>query len=187
MPIDDHFITPEYLKLLSENEAKFLLDHAEKQLKDILETNNLITGRTTMLMTVTVGITITFLGYAITKTIEAKFGVLALTAALIVAYLIIALFYMGRNFAPTSYMTAGAEPKQFFIDNVFNDDNAQYRLKAIYANEIEQYHYRIVENKKTNDHRWEIFNKSYNMVKFMPIVMAGTYGLAKLIFSLPLC
>ncbi len=51
----EDFLDQEYFDLISEPEAKFILDHGEKQLKDILDTNLLIVNRSTTLLTLTVG------------------------------------------------------------------------------------------------------------------------------------
>ncbi len=52
----ESFISQEQFNLVSESEAKFILEHAEKQVKDLLDTSLLIVSRSTTLLTIVVGL-----------------------------------------------------------------------------------------------------------------------------------
>lgn len=179
----ERFISREQLQLISESEAKFLLEHAEKQLKDILDTNLLIVNRTTTLLTLTLGLIIGLVGFSINRFGNNNIDELFFTSISGATYLFYAVLKMGRNFTPTSYMTVGAEPKLFFTDKVFNAQNEKFRLKQIYVNEILEYQRRIETNKETNERRWIIFNSSVKLLKFTPLVLVGVYVIATIISS----
>ncbi len=180
---EESFISQEYFDLITEQEAKFILDHAEKQLKDILDTNLLIVSRCTILLTLTVGLIVGLIGFCINRheTIH-KWDELSFLTGWGAVYIFIIALIIAQNFIPKSYLTLGAEPKDFFIDRVFNKRNAQYRLTAIYVNEIVQTQVKITYNKNTNDKRWKLFNLSLFMIVLTPLVFAGIYGLAIYLF-----
>lgn len=177
------FVSQEYFDLITEQEAKFILDHAEKQLKDILDTNLLIVSRSTTLLTLAVGLIVGLSGFCINRheTLH-KWDELSFCAGWGALYIFIIAIIIAQNFIPKSYLIPGAEPKDFFIDNVFNKKNAEYRLIAIYVNEIVQTQVKINYNKNTNDKRWHLFNISLFIIAATPLVFAGIYWLSTCLF-----
>ncbi len=179
----EDFINQEYFDLISEPEARFILDHGEKQLKDILDTSLLIVNRSTTLLTLTVGLIVGLIGFSINRyEVQHKYDELLFTTAWGSVYYFIIALVIVSNFRPKSYLTLGAEPKDFFVDRVFNKGNADYRLTAIYVNEIQQTQVKIRYNKKVNDKRWKIFNVSLFMIAFSPVAMGGLYWLSTYLF-----
>jgi hypothetical protein len=63
------------------------------------------------------------------------------------AYLLALNIILLLNLLPKLYYSVGAEPREFFVDRVFNKENKKYRLIAIYVNEITEYQFRIRKNK----------------------------------------
>jgi hypothetical protein len=115
----ENFISQKYFNLISEHEAKFILDHAEKQLKDILDTSLLIASRSATLLTLTVGLIVGLIGFSINRfeTLQ-HYDELIFTASWAAVYLFMIAVIIVLNFIPRSYLTLGAEPKDFFVDRV---------------------------------------------------------------------
>ncbi len=86
-----------------------------------------------------------------------------------------------RNFLPRSYLIPGAEPRDFFTkSDVFNAENKDYRLTAIYINEIVQTQVKIDFNKATNEKRWKGFRVIIYMFSAMPFAISLFYYLSTL-------
>ena len=172
------FITPEFFELITEQEAKFILDHAEKQLKDTNETNLIIASRSAQLLTITVGVVVAIMGFAVNRYLILQHAdQMVITAAVAAAYLYGVCLIICFNLVPKSYFIAGAEPKDFFIPEMFNNENADYRLIAIYVNEICEVQVKIKHNKKINARRWKLFNTSLFLIAGLPTVLALVYWL----------
>lgn len=173
------FITQEYFELIDEKEAKFILEHGEKQLKDILDTSLLIAGRCATLLTLTVGLIVALIGYSVSH-YEAShvYNGLVFTSVWGAVYCFAIVLIIAMNFIPRSYLIPGAEPKDFFVDRVFNAGNGDYRMVAIYVNEIIELQSKIDFNKKTNARRWSLFNLSILLLSLLPIVLGLLYWLS---------
>lgn len=158
---------------LTENVAKFIFDHAEKQLKDLIDTGNIITTRTTTLITVVVGLLIAIISYFINRwDTKQYFDSLTTTSIIVVIYLLVICFYLRMNILPKEYAVPGAAPKLFFKDSIFGEkSDEQNRLRNLYINEIESYQKRIEHNKATNNERWKHYNQALLLVVLLPIVM----------------
>lgn len=177
------FITPEYFELITEQEAKFILDHAEKQLKDILDTSLLIANRSVTLLTLVVGLIVGLIGFSIShyETLH-HYNELIFVSSWGAVYLFAAAVVIILNFVPKSYYVLGAEPKDFFEDRVFNKANSEYRIVAIYVNEIIQTQIKINNGKRTNNNRWRLFNVSLFLIGSLPLIIGGLYWLSIFLF-----
>jgi hypothetical protein len=182
--IEVEYFTEPYLGKLTETEAKFILDHAEKQLKDTLETNILIVARTTTLLTVNVSFMIALVGFAINKWEKTpSSNEVIWTACFGLLYLFVLALLLSRNIQPQKYITLGARPKSFFVDGFYKIDEKD-RLKYIYANEIQSYQVRIKENHIINEKRWKLFNLCLKWIVATPMVFAALYIITSYIFNL---
>ncbi len=106
---------------LTEAEAKFIFDQAEKQLRETSDAGNLVVSRTTNLLTLVSGILIALIGYLITKwqTIF-QINPLTITSLLGICCLLIALYKLTNNLIGKDYAVSGSEPKHLFVDLFFN-------------------------------------------------------------------
>jgi hypothetical protein len=186
---DHGFISREHIEKIAENEAKFLLDHAEKALKDTLENNNLIVGRTTTLLTITVGMMTELAGFAITMWSACNLDAMIWTAFIVLLYLYITTIFMVDNVQPKKYIIIGAAPSDFFNNNFFGNAFAEKdRLKYFYLNEVHNIQKRITENKTTNERRWTRFRVCLYFVAATPVVLVVVFSIASSILSAsPLC
>src|SRR5829696_7050173 len=99
------FITEEQYDLISEDEAKFILAHAEKQIKELLDTSLLIVSRSTILLTIIIGIKIGLIGFAINRWEDQhRWDELLFTASWGIGYLFVMTFVLLDNFLPRSYL-----------------------------------------------------------------------------------
>ncbi len=179
----EKIVNDEYLEKLSIEEAKFIFDHAEKQLEDSLETNQLIITRTSTLITVTLALLLGLIGYAINRyqTMD-RFDNLVTTALFGTLYLFVLSVWLTDNIRPKQYSVPGSEPKLFFVENFFKEPNADNRLIYYYVNEIESYQERIETNKSTNATRWKMFNNSLWMLICTPLFLGLTYLMLNVFF-----
>lgn len=183
----EDFITQQHVKLLDTAELKFILEHSEKFLKDVLDTGNTIVTRTTTLLTLMMALSIALIGFSITRWQSDKLDELLFSSAIGSIYALFIIIKVGENFRPIAYKSLGSAPKPFFVEAVINEENKDDRLKLIYANEIKEYQYRIDSNKATNEKRWDILNSSLNHIKALPFILAGTSIIAKLFTTYPWC
>lgn len=179
----ENIVSNEYLEKLTIEEAKFIFEHAEKQLQDSLDTNQLIITRTSTLITVTLALLLGLIGYAINKyqTIG-HFDNLITSALFGSLYLFILSIWLTNNIRPKQYSITGSEPKLFFVENFFKEPNPENRLLYYYVNEIESYQIRIETNKITNATRWTTFNNCLWMLICTPIVLGFVFLILNLFF-----
>jgi hypothetical protein len=167
-----------YLNIIKDTEAKFLLEHAEKTLKDTLDTNSLIVGRVTTLITVTSGIMIALFGFAINKYDNNKaFDNLLITTVVGLVYMMIISFVLFRIVMPRVYKSPGSLPRDLLNDNLFNEQNADKRMTWIYVNEIHEIQGRIEHNKEVNEKRWAKFKTALVMILLAPLILTLSYWL----------
>lgn len=178
----DSFISQEQFNLIKVDEAKFILEHGEKQLKDILDTSLLIVTRSATLLTIIIGLIIALSGFWIKRWDDNKhlWDQPLFISLWVAIYLLVMTFTLLMNFIPRSYLIPGAEPADFFSEdkNVFKEENSDYRMIAIYVNEIVQAQIKIKYNKAINDERWQYFNCSIYMMCGLPIFISLMYWLS---------
>ncbi len=174
-------VSDEYLSQITEVQAKFIFEHAEKQLKDTLDTNAIITSKSTTLITLTVGLVAALFGFSINRldvrsTKIPVFDALMTSSVISCAYLFIVAILLTFIIHPKSYYILGSIPSDFFCTQFFNKkippDLVQ---KFFYINEIEQYYQRISKNKKTNRWRGILYKISLYLIVFSPIAFIIIY------------
>jgi hypothetical protein len=172
-----NFISEEQYDLISEEEAEFILTHAEKQIKELLDTSLLIVSRSTTLLTIIIGIKVGLIGFSISRWEDQhRWDELLFTASWGIGYLFVMTFILLDNFLPRSYLIPGAEPKDFFDNKeVFMESNSEYRLTAIYINEIREAQVKINFNKTTNEKRWKVFRIIIYMTMGLPPALLAFY------------
>jgi hypothetical protein len=171
----EQFVTDYYFQLIEESEAKFIFEHAEKMLKDTLDTNTLIVTRVTTLTTVTSTLLIALFGFSIGRFDIHKTDTLFITGVVGIFYLFIIAVMLFLNIRPNSYYSVGAEPKDFFNRALINKNNASYRMISFYVNEIHEYQKRILCNKYVNNKRWRLYKISLSMLVVTPILLSIVY------------
>src|SRR5689334_15731635 len=77
----DKFITDKYHDMLSENEAKFILDHGEKVLKDTLDSNSMVMSRMSSVMSLASAAFLGLWGYVLNKLTDSKVDTAIMLAA----------------------------------------------------------------------------------------------------------
>ncbi|MFT3705199.1 MAG: hypothetical protein QM802_22925 [Agriterribacter sp.] len=169
-----NYFVEKYFDIVNEPEAKFILEHSEKQLKELNEAISIVTTRTITLITIIIGFIVTLIGFIVGKLSAVEFqkvDTLTILAALSAIYLLAVLYLLASNLTPKTFYSTGSEPKMFFTDELFNTDNKDYRLIAIYVNEIHEYQVRIEHNKKLIDERWQKYKFGLSGFKFFPIAI----------------
>ena len=173
----EKFINGEIAQIIEVDEAKFMFDHAEKMLKDTLDTNTLIVTRVTALTTVTATLMIALFGFAITRFDANKIDILFYTAVVGIVYLFVIAIILFRNAKPNSYYSLGVEPKDLATGDLINKKNKSYRMIAFYINEIHELQKRILYNKGVNKDRWGLYKTSLIMLVCTPILLTIVYFL----------
>lgn len=176
----ERFVTEHYFKLLKEQEVKFIFDHAEKMLRETLETNTLIVTRVTSLTTLTSTLLIALFGFTISRFDANKIDTLFITAVVGIVYFFAIAVMLFLNILPKKYHQVGAEPKQFFSRAFINRYNANYRIQLFYVNEIQEYQKRIQYNLKLNYKRWNLYLISLTLILLAPVVLSLVYYILSL-------
>lgn len=184
-------IPNEYLSKISLDEAKFVFEHAEKKLKDVVDTNILIVNRTTTLVTVTVGLLVGLIGFSINHWITVQeFDELFTISIFTELYLFVICLILKDNIQAQEYYVIGANPSLFFTETLYNskidkleisDPEKRQRLIYMYINEIENYQFRIEKNIETNENRWRLFNASLKALVYLPFYIVVMYFILTLL------
>lgn len=163
----------EHKKRLTKEDAKFIFDQAEKILTDTLETSETIVSRTNTLLTLISGSLLAVIGYIISRLGEALLkDNLFITAIFGAIYLYILAFYCFENTRPKSYLIAGTLPKDLFVATFFGASIPnEERIIRLYANEIDNYQYKIEVNSKLNNTRWKKYKNILRGLLLLPVVL----------------
>lgn len=175
--MDYNFVKPSHYAQITKDEAKFIFEQSEKHLKDQIDTSQQISAKTTTLLTVTCGILVGLIGFGINRWISADFDNLIGATFCCSVYLYIVIAVLFKNVRPSPYQSVGLHPRDIFDDKLFNNANKEYRMEALYINEIIECQKRIDFNKQTNDIRWRRFNRALRLIAFSPLVFLLLYGL----------
>lgn len=144
------------------DEAKFIFEQAEKLLKNTIESGNSVLTRTAILLSVTVAIFTSVLGFVINRLLPIKkidcYIYLGFFSLLFLAYIIYNLYLNIRGY---DYKDLGSEPKYLLHDYFFDFNEIEdKRLAHQYLSEIDRYQFRIRKNNEINNKRWSKFNWS---------------------------
>lgn len=160
---------------LKPEEAKFILDQAEKQLKETSDAGNLVVSRATTLIPIVSGLIIGLTGFYLNRWQEGKnSGALSITALFGVVYLLATLIMLVTNIIGRDYSIIGSEPKALFVD-LFFITKSEHRLTHFYVSEFVNYQLGITKNKNTNSKRWKWFTVSLLLVASTPIILSLVY------------
>ena len=171
----EEFISEKYHNMLTEPEARFILDHGEKVLKDTLDSNSLVMSRMGTITSLASGYFIGLWGYIFSKLgdkISSPVMLSAIAGSILLIWVLSAVF---MNMQPTGLYSPGAQPIYWFNDTVFDTEYTD-RLLGIYVNEIHNLQLRIKENSKIVDERWQLYKWSLIGLLATPVIMFFTYG-----------
>jgi hypothetical protein len=174
------FVKPNHYGLIKPDQAKFVFEQSEKHLKDQIDTSQQIATKTTTLLTVVSGLLIGLVGFGITRWSTGRFDDLIATTIGCAIYLYVTIYILLNNIKPYQYKSVGLHPRRIFDDSMFNLANEDYRIEALYINEIIECQKRIDFNKDVNDARWGRFKKALRLVVLSPAVFLAIYGIIKL-------
>jgi len=163
----------EHKKKLTKDDAKFLFDQAEKLLKDTLETSETIVNRTNTLLTLISASLLAVIGYIISRLGGTSTNDnLLITAIIGAVYLYILALSCFENTKPKSYLIAGTLPKDLFVASFFEASIPdEERIIRFYANEIDNYQFKIEVNAKLNTIRWRKYKNILRGLLWLPIVL----------------
>jgi hypothetical protein len=167
-------------KKLTESDARFYFEQAEKFLLDLIEAHKTIVDRTNTLLGLLITILTALIGYTITK-IEDGFGNDHVRDAVIVliVYLILGGIYLITNISPTNYMASGSQPKSIFTDYFFKESiPKEDRIIRLLSSEIERYQYKIQVNGEINNKKWKIYRNGIYILTAVPLVFLISYFIA---------
>lgn len=170
---------------ITTDDAKFIFDQAEKQLKDSIDTSQLIINRTNIFIAVLTTGLIGLVGFSIGR-VDTKHCIdsLSLTGFGGSIYIFCSLIYISKNIRSINYKIPGSEPKALFVDNFFTATKPDTdRLKFFYLSEIEDYQSRITQNKTINKNRWEIYDNTVWLTLFIPVFFLLFYLLVAAVFT----
>lgn len=171
---------------MTPEEGRFLLDQAEKILKDTVDTNALIVTRTTTLITIASTGIIALIGFAINRNDTKGFDKEVLTSIVVIGHLMWINWDLFKLVLPRGYYSYGSKPRRFFIKQIF-DQHKDNRLKIMYASEIEEYQRRILFNEGRNDEKWALYTKALSRIVFAPALLIIAYLLFWALLSLLGC
>lgn len=170
---------------IDKDSAKFIFEQAEKQLKQSIEISTTIVTRTTILLSVTVGILSSILAYAFKRLFETNVhDILFQTSALTSLYLLILVAYIVINIKGVPYKDLGSIPKALLHDHFFSSNlTAENRITYYYISEAENYQERIDTNILINTIRWRKFHQAIYAIYFLPIFSIIVYLISYSIHS----
>ncbi len=173
--MDNEYFTEEFLNAMTPEEGKFILDHAEKVLKDTVDTNSLIVTRTTTLITLASTITIALIGFVISRhDLKGKLDKEIMTSLAAIIYLLWVNRDLFKLVLPRAYYSTGAFPRKFFTKEIF-DQHKDNRLKVIYATEIQECQKRMVKNSQENESKWKLYETALRRMVYLPGVVIIFY------------
>jgi hypothetical protein len=163
---------------LNKDQAKFIFDQAEKQLKETSDAGNLVVTRATTVITLLSGLAIGLIGFSLNRWQTTRlFDNLLFATIITIGYLFTIIILLVWNIMGKNYSIQGAEPKSLFVDGFFATKNDEERTIRFYVNEFVNYQTAIESNKNTNEQRWKWFNRSLILLIISPFVILLTYYL----------
>jgi hypothetical protein len=170
--------------MLTKDDAKFIFEQAEKQLKETLDASQSLVARTTTLITLLAGVMVALIAFSV-KQLENKveFSPILTTALISVIYLLIQSYILALNIKGIDYHVLGIEPKKIFVNEFFVESiEKNSRIIRFYVSEIEAYQLKIDVNKAINKKRWKTFNRGLMRVVYTPLILIIFYSLVKVIY-----
>ncbi len=177
-------ISPENEELLTLDDAKFIFDQAEKQLKISLETGQTIVTRTIILLTISVGLLTSLSGNIAQNWNKSGWtDLFTRSSVLIDVYLIAIVLYLAKNIVSHNYMEYGSEPKDLLHNHYVEKYkyNSEERIRYYYLSEAKEYQKRITYNQKGNSIRWKQFGNALYAILLIPIISTVVYSLIYLL------
>jgi hypothetical protein len=172
--------SPNNKKKLTEPDARFYFEQAEKFLLDLIDAHKTIVDRTNILLGLLITILSALIGYTITK-IQDGFGNDHVRDAVIILiiYLILGGIYLIKNISPTNYMASGSQPQSIFVDYFFKENiPSKDRIIRLLSSEIERYQYRIQINGEINNRKWKVYRNGIYILAAVPVVFLTAYFIA---------
>lgn len=185
-------VKAEYENKLTLADVKFILEQAEKHLKETTAVSTLIVSRATTLITISAGLLSGLVGYSINRwQSNQQMDALLITAILSIGYLFWVIYTLYVNIKGQDYCEVGSEPKSLVADSFFDPyfdstdeitrkEKDEERTREFYLCEINSYQERIECNKRINKVRWVKFNRSLWCIIYTPLFLAITYFLISL-------
>jgi len=174
---------------ITEADAKFIFEQAEKYLKNSFDIGTTIANRTSTLITLSLAIIAAFVGYVI-KHFDETHAVnnIALICILGSAYLLAVLIYTAKNIQPNDYYVIGSLPCKLFVDAFFKDGKPEDRIVKFYVSEITSYQQRIDKNEEKNAARWRKYKITVWALMILPIFLLSSFYLINIMHytSMPL-
>jgi hypothetical protein len=171
---------------LDQSDIDFAFEQAEKQLEGTVKEADILVSRTSILMSVILGLVASFTGYSISQFEAEKTNVVLLTTSILsIIYLAFPTFNLIQNFRGHRYGTIGSEPI-LLLDEYYliKHPDKSIRIVKMKFKEISEYQKRIEINKKTNILRWAKFNYSLNGMVYFPFYLVISFIVIKIIFNL---
>lgn len=166
-------LSPENENKASLNELKFILEHSEKQLKESIDSADSVLNRSTVLLSVLMGVIISTTGLLIDKLTLSPFSVSIFLTLLYSAFL---LYNLRVNILGHDYRTTGREPCYLLHDYYFATyPSDEIREKKILLESIDVYQLSITNNNTINKKRWDVFTKTLYRSLYIPIVFLAPY------------
>ncbi len=177
-------ITVENENTLSITEAKFILEQAEKTLKETGDQSQIIVARTTTLIVLISGLLIGIMAFMVKEIgSESKMNDIMFVCILGSIYLFCLCNKMIANISGHQYYPLGTDPKTLFINDFFNAPNMEIRQVWFYITEIKRCQSKIEWNKNENEKRWKKFNNHLKYVTWTAPILIGLYGIIHLLLS----
>lgn len=174
----------EYCDKINLEEVKFIHEHANIGFNNTIEVSKTIADRSTVLLSVIIGIIIGLVTYSIDREDKGKYDALFFTTVFGAIY----YFYIGVNnfiinIKPFEYKLPGTTPDKyfsgFFFDISSNDNKREIRF---YLTEIKSLQYKIKFNRQLNERRWDMYNDSLKQLLCSPIIIALIFIIIEIMF-----
>lgn len=175
---DEWKIDPEYKKKINLDLANFLLDQAEKALKNTTETADKITTRAFTLLLILIPIVSTITGLLLasvkdsvkTHSLDIGFFTVLILVGGFIIYQLIKLIY------PRDFMGVGRQPNETVVSDMFNNDlDETKRLLAFKFNELKNCQHKISYNRQQNEKRILVLTKILSLIAISAALALTVY------------
>jgi len=161
-------------------EAKFIYDQAEKKLKEIIASVDLVINRNIALVAVVVAMLTAIIGFVINRHYVNNYSfetdAILKTSVVFIIYLFFVIVRISRNIISDKYRVIGASPRTLFSEEYFKaTSDERIREKMFVWTQIENYQESIDFNMEKHNRMWSRFNYDLIYTLAAPILLLVTF------------
>lgn len=152
--------------------AKFIFSQAEKRVDESVKTADLISSKLYNLLTLNAALFVGIGGYISSNVYKEGVSREIFSMAVIAAiYLLLIIIYIFLHIKPKGFYTSGSQPKDLFVQEFFEVEDADISTMYFYAQEAKNYQERISHNATINTSRAKSISIAIVAMILLPILL----------------